>query len=161
MHLALRPIFITFLLVASAAAHAATYTLAGGPSASANLGQDDDIAVYVNGVLVASAGCCDSAPLSFQASPGDALRVTVTDSQGGCHGVNPLYLGRGGQFDVLDPVGVPGVCDNAGGTSVPFYDRTFVVPAPHTVPTLSQWGLIILSSLLALGALVALRRQQQ
>lgn len=160
MHLALRPIFITFLLVASAAAHAATYTLAGGPSASANLGQDDDIAVYVNGVLVASAGCCDSAPLSFQANPGDALRVTVTDSIGGCRGVNPLYLGRGGQFDVLDPVGVPGVCGGAPAV-VPFYDQTFVVPAPHTVPTLSQWGLIILSSLLALGALVALRRQQQ
>lgn len=155
----LRPILLTLLLTATAVAHAATYTLAGGPSATANLGQDDYIAVYVNGILVASADCCGSPPLSFQANPGDALRVTVTDTQADCHAINPLYLGSGGQFDVLDPVGVPFSCP---GIAVGlFYDQTFVVPAPHTVPTLSQWGLIILSSLLALGALVALRRQQQ
>ncbi len=157
----MRPILITLLFAATAIAHAATYTLAGGPSASSSLGQDDYIAVYVNGVLVASADCCESPPLSFQANSGDALRVTVTDSIGGCHGVNPLYLGSSGQFDVLDPVGVPIVCDSASPTDVPFYDRTFVVPAPHSIPTLSQWGLILLSGLLALGAIFTLRRRQQ
>jgi hypothetical protein len=40
---------------------------------------------------------------------------------------------------------------------------TYIVGAPdttHSVPTLSEWGMIILSSLLALGAMFVLRRRR-
>lgn len=36
-----------------------------------------------------------------------------------------------------------------------------IVPTPTQIPTLSEWGMIILSSLLALGAVLTLRRQRQ
>jgi len=36
-----------------------------------------------------------------------------------------------------------------------------ITAAPTSIPSLSEWGLIILSSLLALGTLLTLRRQRQ
>jgi hypothetical protein len=157
-------VLLILLFAASAAAHAAVYTLSGGPSPSAALGNDDVITVYVNNIQVGSGGCCNSPPITFNANPGDALRITVVDTYGGCHGVNPLYLHNMSGASItttLDPVGVPNICDSAPPTNIPFYDRTFTVPAISSIPTLSEWGKFILSGLLALGAVFILRRRRQ
>jgi hypothetical protein len=37
---------------------------------------------------------------------------------------------------------------------------TLTPSAPTSIPTLSEWGMIILSSLLAMGTVIALRRQR-
>lgn len=158
----LRAIPLTLLLAAAATAHAGTYVLAGGPSPTDALGNDDNITVYVNNIQVGVDDCCNGPPIKFAANPGDVLHVTVVDTAPVCYGVNPLYLFSNGNYAVLDPVGVPTTC----GESVPsgtFYDKTFTVPAitSAAVPTLTAWGKIILSGLLAIGAIFALRRQRQ
>jgi hypothetical protein len=157
----LRAILITLLLSAAASAHAYTYVLSGGPSQTDNLGNDDVITIYVNNVQVGTGGCCNSPPITFTANPGDTLHVTVLDTAPVCYGINPLYLtlvGPGGSVTVLDPVGVQ-FCGESVAAGL-FYDKTFIVPGPVTIPTLSEWGIIILSSLLALGAVFFLRRQR-
>jgi hypothetical protein len=60
--------------------------------------------------------------------------------------------------DNRQPIGTPGfaiyaitVTDNTPG----------VLPTVTPVPTLSEWGMILLSSLLALGTIIALRRKRQ
>ena len=158
----LRIILITLLLAAAPTAHANTYILSGGPSRTDTLGNDDVITVYVNNIQVSTEGCCNSAPITFTANPGDALQVTVVDTAPICYGINPLYLtlvGAGGGVTVLDPVGVQ-FCGETSAAGE-FYNKTFTVPGPVTIPTLSEWGMIILSSLLAFGAVFALHRRRQ
>jgi len=47
---------------------------------------------------------------------------------------------------------------NADGTLTPSFSP---IQANSSIPTLSEWGMIILSSLLALGTILTLRRQRQ
>ena len=51
-----------------------------------------------------------------------------------------------------------GIIGNPTGVVVPEIEVSYSTP---TIPTLSEWGMIILSSLLALGTVFALRRQRQ
>jgi len=55
--------------------------------------------------------------------------------------------------------------NSSGGATGPYTitlsAATASAAAPASIPTLSEWGMIILSSLLALGAILTLRRQRQ
>lgn len=55
---------------------------------------------------------------------------------------------------------------NSNGSATGSYTITLSAPtaaaaAPTSIPTLSEWGMILLSSLLALGTVLTLRRQRQ
>jgi hypothetical protein len=157
----LRTILLTLLLAAPTFANAVSYTLSGGPAPGDSLGNDDEIYVYVNNVQVGYGGCCDTPAISFSANPGDSLRVTVNDSGGGCMALRPLFLHDAHGFTVLDAAGFPQQCPNNSPSSTPWYDKTFSVPAPHAIPTLSAWGMIMLSGLLVLGTFASVRRRRQ
>ena len=67
----------------------------------------------------------------------------------------------GANFVIIQPpsnCGTPSACNaiNAVGGDA----AVGTPPAPAPVPTLSKWGMIIFSSLLALGAIFTLRRQR-
>lgn len=91
----------------------------------------------------------------------------------------PPYPSTGGFFLGVDPYQATGQYDTTGqAVYAGFTDRGFTAPgvgdhdyedlivrmsvsgAP-SIPTLSEWGMIILSSLLALGTILSLRRQRQ
>jgi YVTN family beta-propeller protein len=67
---------------------------------------------------------------------------------------------------VIDTVTNTVMATVAVGTS-PVAFGQFIGPAvaapttPATIPTMSEWGMILLSSLLALGTILILRRQRQ
>lgn len=66
-----------------------------------------------------------------------------------------LFANAGfGQYTIT--VSTTSVCMEAPDVST----VTLTPPAPTSIPTLSEWGMIILSSLLALGTVIALRRQR-
>lgn len=66
-----------------------------------------------------------------------------------------LFANAGfGQYTIT--VSTTSVCTEAPNVST----VTLTPPAPTSIPTLSEWGMIILSSLLALGTVIALRRQR-
>lgn len=66
-----------------------------------------------------------------------------------------LFANAGfGQYTIT--VSTTSVCMEAQNIST----VTLTPPAPTSIPTLSEWGMIILSSLLALGTVIALRRQR-
>jgi hypothetical protein len=50
---------------------------------------------------------------------------------------------------------------NAALRNFAFASGAGPIPAPTSIPTLSEWGMILLSSLLALGTIVTLRRKRQ
>jgi hypothetical protein len=50
---------------------------------------------------------------------------------------------------------------SVGNNSIRFNFASALNTTAQTIPTLTEWGMIILSSLLALGAAVSLRRQRQ
>jgi len=66
-----------------------------------------------------------------------------------------LFANAGvGQYTIT--VSTTSVCMEAQNIST----VTLTPPAPTSIPTLSEWGMIILSSLLALGTVITLRRQR-
>jgi hypothetical protein len=156
-----RTILLTLLLAVPTLANAVSYTLSGGPAPGDSLGNDDEIFVFVNNVQVGYGNCCDSPSISFSANPGDSLRVAVNDSGGGCIALRPLFLHDAHGFTVLDAAGSPQQCPNNNPSGAYWYDQTFRVPAPHAIPTLSEWGMILLSGLLVLGTFASVRRQRQ
>jgi hypothetical protein len=50
---------------------------------------------------------------------------------------------------------------NEGASTLTFTPGTTAPVAPTSIPTLSEWAMVILSSLLALGAILTLRRKRQ
>lgn len=135
--------FIIFLMLmvlfsaSSAGAIRFTYTLSGGLSPSEKLVVDDDITVYVNGnaVFVDDDGFWtgDSwgrqtyrgAPITFQASPGDTIRIVATNPGGVYIRLSPLYLHTAGQSMKLTD-GVPKQSSN----TYTFFDKSFTIAIP-------------------------------
>jgi hypothetical protein len=108
--------------------------LTGGPGAGDFIANDDDLAVYVNGVLVFADqnGLANSvAPIALTVKPGDQIRVVATNVSVGCIQLGPLYLRRDsdGAVQPLDPVGVPPTCSPPQPTGT-FYDQVFTVAFP-------------------------------
>ena len=66
-----------------------------------------------------------------------------------------LFANAGvGQYTIT--VTTNSVCTEAQNVST----VTLTPPAPTSIPSLSEWGMIILSSLLGIGTVIALRRQR-
>ncbi|MCE9551189.1 MAG: IPTL-CTERM sorting domain-containing protein [Betaproteobacteria bacterium] len=104
-------------------------------------GLTEDPACTTNGVLT---------PAGVAAFPG----LTNSDiSAGPCHS---SFSGTLGGLQVLanDTNGLHFILGGGAGT-------TLVAADIGPIPTLSEWGMIILSSLLALGTIITLRRQRQ
>ncbi len=118
-------------------AQSSSVLLSGGPTSTAGISIDDDLSVYVNGVLIfADNNLRDNSqfgygalqPIVFSAKNGDVVRVVGTDAAaGGCRDLSPLYIHRvaDGAVQVLDPVGVQKTCNAEGGGV--FYDKTFTI----------------------------------
>ena len=84
----------------------------------------------------------------------------VVQNQNGCSGTNycnwtPIGLSFNG---TARSVGFGGGADATGYDDITFGTSNPVVPAE--IPTLSEWGMVIMSGLLALGTLLVLRRRQ-
>lgn len=110
-------------------------TLSGGLSASDPMHVDDDLEVQVNGETVfldddgtdtGSATSWKGTPVTFTASPGDTLRIIVTDG-GVSYGLSKLYLHMDGHtFKLTD--GVP-VAMSPAYVPYVFFDETYTIPA--------------------------------
>ena len=96
---------------------------------------------YVNGVLYNLTGGNFTSPGKFDG--------TVTSG----HFSVPVKAGDTIKFGAFSEDG----CCNASTNVI----TNFYVASPTSIPTLSQWGMIMLSSLLALGAVISLRRRRQ
>ncbi len=107
--------------------------------------------------------------------------IATNDGTGGNPSPDkPPYPSGPGFFLGMDPYQATGQYDTTGQVVYAgFTDRGFTAPGsgdhdyedlvvrmsvsglPTSIPTLSEWGMILLSSLLALGTILALRRQRQ
>ena len=118
------------------------YVLIGGAPLSDNISIDDDLSVFLNGtaIFVDSDGHDNSefgfgglSPITFNASPGDLLRIVALDTVGGCRDLSPLMsLRRSFDGFVQHLRGYRRTCGGAGGET--FFDETFVIGAnapPH------------------------------
>lgn len=106
--------------------------LAGGSAPTDPIAVDDDLAVYLNGVLLfqdADRQASLLSPLAFAAKNGDQLRIVATNAQVPCIELSPaltLHRAAGGPTQLLG--GVTRQCDVAGGITLgDFYDQTFTI----------------------------------
>ena len=111
--------------------------LSGGPASMTGISIDDDVSIYLNGVLIfVDADLHDESqygygvwpPMILSAKNGDTLRVIATDrTSGGCRDLSPLYIHRvsDGAIQALDSIGVQQTCDIGGGGI--FYDKSFTI----------------------------------
>ncbi|MFQ6057068.1 MAG: PEGA domain-containing protein, partial [Methanosarcinales archaeon] len=144
-------IIISIFLLCSTPANAVqfTYTLSGGLSSSTKLVVDNDITVYVNGKAVFvdndrkwtgdSGGCSGiliwrrcwpgaiyrGDPITFQASPGDTIRIVATNPGRGYIQLSPLYLHAEGQSTKL----TNGV-QRQSSDIYNFFDQSFTITIP-------------------------------
>lgn len=104
------------------------YYLSGGPNPTDQLHIDDELSLCLNGVRIFCGEGLSLAPVFFNATPGDNLRVLGFDN-GGCRGVGELWIhdvygeGKLKLADAYNGGCFPG--QPAGGL---FYDRAFTVP---------------------------------
>lgn len=106
--------------------------------------------------LTENNGACDAQPGAVLTPVGVAAFPGLTNSDinaGPCHS---SFSGTLGGLQVLanDANGLHFILGGGAGTN-------FVAADIGPIPTLSEWGMIILSSLLALGTIITLRRQRQ
>ena len=159
-----------FAATASAAIQQHTFSISGnnGETGSGSFTWDDS--VVPNGSALASDSLSLPAELltiSINISGGNTVGGSTTFTRADCTGA---YLRNTPSF-IQD---INFWCDNGtnslfgvevytnelnGGASVLTFTPGAV--APTSIPTLSEWGMIFLSSLLVLGAILTLRRKRQ
>ena len=107
------------------------YRLSSTPDGTGAIVVDDDLDVYVNGVLIYTDGTAPAGarpPIRFSATPGDQIRLVVRDTYGHCASLSPIYLiDPFGSSTPLDP-GFSLGCDRPIPPD-PVFDKTFPVPA--------------------------------
>jgi uncharacterized repeat protein (TIGR01451 family) len=120
--------------------------IAGVPNASTTCPGGGVVGAPAGGGTVTLTGGQIPAGTLSPAAPGTCtVTVDVTSSVSGIH-VNTI------------PVG--GLTTDNGNNAAPaIADLTVVALAPTDIPTLSEWAMILLASLLAMAGLVAVRRQ--
>ncbi|MDQ1315771.1 MAG: hypothetical protein QG662_1880 [Pseudomonadota bacterium] len=92
------------------------------------------------------------------ATPVHSVSFTLTDANGGTGTWHTAAISGVGAFDSVTLTSTSGTGFAWGMDNVVF-SSTPVAATP--IPTLSQWGMILLSALLAIGTILALRRQRQ
>jgi len=161
---------------ASAAIQQHTFSISGnnGETGSGTFTWDDS--VVPNGSALANGGSlslpAEVLTISINISGGNTAGGSTTFTRADCTGA---YLQNTPDF-TLD---INFWCNNGtnslngvevytnelnGGVSILTLTPGTTAPvavAPTSIPTLSEWGMILLSSLLALGTIITLRRQRQ
>jgi hypothetical protein len=105
------------------------YVLSGGPSRTAKLWVDDDLAVILNGktLLLDDNGHSDEnlPPVMFSANRGDKLRIVARDVVTGCRSRSPLFL----HSESGAPRQLAEEINDCTGKPAPatFYDQTFTL----------------------------------
>lgn len=108
-------------------------------------------------------GCTGMASVSVTYSQNLPSGAVYYKHQNGSYAIYPASLGANSvTFTLTDG----GAGDADGTVNGSIHDPsgigvTAALSAPTAIPTLSEWGMILLSSLLALGALFTLRRQNR
>ena len=106
-----------------------TYTL-GGPNGGA-FSVDDNLDVYLNGVVVYTTGSGLSGThpaVTFSAQKGDKVRVVLRDTYGHCYSLSALTLADGNGHSQVVDAGINGGCGFPGGDQGVRLDHTFTIP---------------------------------
>ncbi|MGC2457429.1 MAG: IPTL-CTERM sorting domain-containing protein [Gallionellaceae bacterium] len=113
---------------------------------------------WANGMLGGVSTGCGTGYNGGFGGGGDGSGCNGGGGGGGYSGGDGGWIaGGGGSYNTgSNPVATAGV--GTGDGAIVIESLTTVTTA---IPTLTEWGMIILSSLLALGALITLRRQRQ
>lgn len=106
------------------------YTLSGGDSIFDYMGVDDDVTVYLNGTVVYSdtdGHPSSLPPFTFEANPGDEIRIKVIDQNITDTFLDPvvLHFGTDSRQNLTD-----GFCLSSDPTS-PCYDSTYTTNMPN------------------------------
>lgn len=164
---------LLFAATASAAIQQHTFSVSGnnGETGSGSFTWDDS--VVPNGSALATNDLSLPAELltiSINISGGNTVGGSTTFTRADCTGA---YLRNTPDFTTdinfwcdngtnsLDGVWYYSNELNGGVSNLTFAPGATAPVAPTSVPTLSEWGMILLSSLLALGTVLTLRRQRQ
>ncbi len=135
---------VTFLVALTAADRppvhaAASYTLSGSPDGTSPFHVDDDLDVYLNGVLISSDNTPPGTPttrppIALTADVGDTLRFVVRDTYGVCAQLTTLFLtDAAGRSTVADP-GFHVGCGRPNVDLGVVHDYSFVIPDLGATP---------------------------
>jgi hypothetical protein len=159
---------------ASAAIQQHTFSISGnnGETGSGSFTWDDS--VVPNGSALANDGSmsipAEVLTISINLSGGNTVGGSTTFTRADCTGA---YLQNTPDFTsdinfwcdngTNSLVGVDPYLNllNGGPSTLTFAPGATAPVAPTAVPTLSEWGMVLLSSLLALGTILTLRRMRQ
>ena len=98
---------------------------------------DDDVSIYLNGTPLFQDDNVQTdafEPITFQAKPGDKLRIVAKDSAGSCRYFTPLKLTKSSTSVSLENTSVNQVCNGAAPSSTPFFDQTFTLTTDLATP---------------------------